>query len=184
MQARILTVRSAVSVNTLHCFRNSPRPKFPATSHIAIRTASSRRNQRGVMHSCAACFSSRDTDVAMGGNHQLISQRPTAGRRRDGWRPRFVGPAVGRRLDPLHEHRHNRAVLGSATKMRKKASAIMMRMLRPRRSWTRLPPRSLRTDSKVYVGSHAAWRNPTADGERWRIRHRPWDTPSPNWGNW
>ena len=34
------------------------------------------------------------------------------------------------------------------------------------------------------VGSHAAWRNPTADGERWRIRHRPWDTPSRNWGSW
>jgi hypothetical protein len=34
------------------------------------------------------------------------------------------------------------------------------------------------------VGSHAAWRNPTVDGEWWRIRHRPWDTPSRNWGSW
>ena len=32
------------------------------------------------------------------------------------------------------------------------------------------------------VGSHTAWRNPTVDGERWRIRHQPWDTLSPNLG--
>jgi two-component system, NarL family, response regulator DevR len=34
------------------------------------------------------------------------------------------------------------------------------------------------------VGSHAMWRNPTVDGDRWRIRHQPWDTPSPNWRSW
>ena len=27
-----------------------------------------------------------------------------------------------------------------------------------------------------------AWRNPTADVEGRRLRHRPWDTPSRNWG--